>query len=327
MSKKSVLFFVGILFLFTACEKTYIVEPPDNFSAEVTGANTVKLRWTQPLQSFYGFMIERKLASDGEDGYQVIKFVEYDRFTNYTTQKNYETIDETGLKEGTSYTYRIFSRYIKLPKVYLSAKAPTATATMPVNVTPLPNISIGNQIWQSQNLDVTTYKNGDPIPQITNLSEWKAARSGAWCYYNFDAANGNTYGKIYNQYAVDDPRGLAPQGWRIPTSNDFYTLRDLLGGKSYAGQKMKSTTLWKTSTTPGAAGTNESKWNGLPGGRMTLGTNPAIDAESYFWTSTDSTFDSKKSRNSIFLYYGTGEMYVQTDTSMNMGNYVRCIRN
>jgi uncharacterized protein (TIGR02145 family) len=124
---------------------------------------------------------------------------------------------------------------------------------------------IGTQQWMTQNLDVTTYRNGDIIPQVTNPTAWAALTTGGWCYYNNDPANGAIYGKLYNWYAVNDPRGLAPAGWHVPTDEEWTTLGTYLGGETVAGGKMKTTgtTRW---TTPNASATNESGFTGLPGG-------------------------------------------------------------
>lgn len=81
----------------------------------------------------------------------------------------------------------------------------------------MPTIQIGTQKWMSKNLDVAFYRNGDPIPQVTSPTAWAVLSTGAWCYYNNDPIQGNKYGKLYNWYAVNDPRGLVPQGWHIPS--------------------------------------------------------------------------------------------------------------
>jgi uncharacterized protein (TIGR02145 family) len=85
---------------------------------------------------------------------------------------------------------------------------------------------IRNQIWTIQNLDVSHYRNGDPIPNIQDPEEWKNTKTGAWCYYDNNIEN-NKYGKIYNSYAVLDPRGLAPEGYRIPEHYDWLLLERL----------------------------------------------------------------------------------------------------
>src|ERR1035437_9378616 len=87
----------------------------------------------------------------------------------------------------------------------------------PKTNSPTPPVSTCSQIWMLKNLEVTTYRNGDPIPQVTNRGAWDRLSTGAWCYYNNDPAMGAIYGKLYNWYAVNDPRGLAPAGWHIPS--------------------------------------------------------------------------------------------------------------
>lgn len=78
-------------------------------------------------------------------------------------------------------------------------------------------VAIGGVEWMAENLNVSHYKNGDVIPQITDNTQWANATTGAWCYFNNSTANGTVYGKLYNFYAVTDSRGLVPDGWEIPS--------------------------------------------------------------------------------------------------------------
>ena len=128
-----------------------------------------------------------------------------------------------------------------------------------------PAIKIGNQIWMKKNLDVTIYRNGDPIPQVKDPKKWDELKTGAWCYYDNDSLNGKVYGKLYNWYAVNDPRGLAPAGWHIPGDKDWDELDIELGGYKIAGSKMKESgaTHWLA---PNTGATNSSGFTGLPGG-------------------------------------------------------------
>ena len=126
-------------------------------------------------------------------------------------------------------------------------------------------IKIGDQTWITKNLDVSAYKNGDAIPQVQDEEEWANLSTGAWCYYLNQTAIGTTYGKLYNWFAVNDPRGLAPYGYHIPTDEEWTILSDNLGGESQAGTKMKSTSGWNKD----GNGTNESSFAGLPGGYRT----------------------------------------------------------
>ena len=126
-------------------------------------------------------------------------------------------------------------------------------------------VTIGNQVWMTKNLDVSKFRNGDPIPEAKTEEEWRSysgAREPAWCYYDNDPNNGEKYGKLYNWYAVNDARGLAPAGWHIPSDDEWTILTDYLGGENTAGYKMKSKSGWENN----GNGTNSSGFSGLPGG-------------------------------------------------------------
>lgn len=93
-----------------------------------------------------------------------------------------------------------------------------------------PTVTIGDQVWMAKNLNVSRYRNGDPIPQVQDSLEWSNLTTGAWCYYKNNTANGPIYGKLYNWYAVNDPRGLAPEGYHIPSYNEWSIMRVYIGG-------------------------------------------------------------------------------------------------
>jgi uncharacterized protein (TIGR02145 family) len=186
----------------------------------------------------------------------------------------------------------------------------------------LPTIVIGTQHWMRENLDVVTYRNGDVIPQVTDASAWAGLTSGAWCYYNNDVANGAIYGKLYNWYAVNDTRGLAPQGWHVATDAEWTILTDKLGGTAVAGGKMKSvgTTRWTTSNT---SATNESGFTGLPGGYRNLnGTFYYIGDYGWWWSSSevDTTYAWFR-----YLYYNNGNAN-RNNYNKKYGFSVRCLR-
>jgi uncharacterized protein (TIGR02145 family) len=94
-------------------------------------------------------------------------------------------------------------------------------------------IKIGTQTWASRNLDIITFNNGDSITEAKTDEEWERAgeqQKPAWYYYNNDPENGKKYGKLYNWYAMHDPRGLAPKGMHIPADEEWQTLSSYLGG-------------------------------------------------------------------------------------------------
>lgn len=148
-------------------------------------------------------------------------------------------------------------------------------------------IKIGTQKWMAANLNIARYRNGDKIPQVKNPAAWETLTSGAWCYYNNDPANGAIYGKLYNWYAVNDPRGLAPIGYHIPSDAEWNTLSTFLGGSLIAGGKMKESGVahWDD---PNVDATNSSNFTGLPGGgRNSFGTFNSIFSLGCWWSSTE----------------------------------------
>ena len=102
--------------------------------------------------------------------------------------------------------------------------APTSLTDIDGNVYPV--VKIANKHWISKNLDVTHYKNGDTIPQVQDAATWATLTTGAWCYYENQTANGTTYGKLYNWYAMNDPRGIAPEGWHVPSDVEWVAMID-----------------------------------------------------------------------------------------------------
>ena len=183
-------------------------------------------------------------------------------------------------------------------------------------------VTIGKQVWMTQNLNVDKFRNGDPIPQAKTDEDWeKAGTDGkpAWCYYDNDPKNGIKYGKLYNWYAVNDSRGLAPAGWHIPTDAEWTILSDYLGGKDAAGTKMKSTIGWAKN----GNGTNSSGFSGLQGG------NRGYDGAFYnigyignWWSSTENDSNNAWFRN---LNYFNGNVY-RNNLNKAYGFSVRCLR-
>jgi uncharacterized protein (TIGR02145 family) len=189
-----------------------------------------------------------------------------------------------------------------------------------------PIVGICCQSWMTKNLDVATYRNGDPIPKVTDNAAWAALTTGAYCYYGNDSTSyAATYGKLYNWYAVNDPRGLAPMGWHIPTDFEWTTLSNCLGGDAVAGGAMKEigTTHWQT---PNAGATNISGFTGLPGGSRDYGggTFSNIGSNGFWWSSSvyDTYGASARNRN---LYYGAGGVG-RSNNGLQSGFSVRCLR-
>ena len=152
-------------------------------------------------------------------------------------------------------------------------------------------VKIGTQLWIAENLNVAQFRNGDTIPEVRTNEEWEKAgalRKPAWCYYDDDPENGKKYGKLYNWWAVNDPRGLAPEGWHIPKKEELTKLYNFLGKKyrQDINKVMKATSGWNDD----GNGTNKSGFAGLPGGYRNFagGTSNGIGYYGYWWSSSDS---------------------------------------
>ena len=198
------------------------------------------------------------------------------------------------------------------------------------------SVKIGNQIWMAKNLNVDHFRNGDPIPEAKTDEEWiDAGKNGqpAWCYYENDPAYGKLYGKLYNWYAVDDSRGLAPEGWHVASLSDWLELEEyvglgsdnIIGYTMISGKEMlkeEGTEHWAS---PNEGATNESKFSALPGGyRSTLKNThfSSMDSVAVFWTASKS--DSEQAWYRAFVYDFPG--IYRGSAPMKEGFSVRCVK-
>jgi len=189
------------------------------------------------------------------------------------------------------------------------------------------SVTIGTQTWMVENLRTTKYRNGETIPYVTDNTSWAALTTGAYCDYNNTPSNSITYGKLYNWYAVNDSRNIAPSGWHVPTDAEWTILSTYLGGEAAAGGKLKEigTIHWMT---PNTGATNETGFKGLPGSeREPNGTFGYIGSVGYygFWWSSfdDGSYSAVGSRH---LDYGNGNVGRYELVSKQYGFSVRCIK-
>ncbi len=129
--------------------------------------------------------------------------------------------------------------------IYIGKEKPLTNEFVYING--IKGIKIGEQTWIAQNLNVDRFRNGDLIPHAINNEDWeRAGERGqpAWCYYDNGSSNEAKYGKLYNWYAVNDPRGLAPKGWHIASEVEWLKLANHFGGKDIAGKKIKADGSW-----------------------------------------------------------------------------------
>ena len=193
------------------------------------------------------------------------------------------------------------------------------------------SVKIGTQEWMTRNLDVDRFRNGDLIPHVESDEEWKNAvenKQPACCYYDNDPENGKEYGKLYNWFAVNDPRGLAPEGYHVPTDEEWTILVEYLGGEGIAGHKMKSAVGWNSwededGEIQNGNGDNSSGFNALPGGNRSCdGSFNDGRGRPFFWSAMeDDNYDAWLQ----YLYNNNGNV-IRYAIDKRYGFSVRCLR-
>lgn len=177
---------------------------------------------------------------------------------------------------------------------------------------------ICGKTWMTKNLDVDRYRNGDPVLRVTSPEKWEKLKTGAYCYYDNDSAKyAAIYGKLYNWYAVNDPRGLAPKGWRIPSRTEFEDLKTCINSN---GGSLKSTNLdfWMP---PNTGATNSTGFDGRGGGSLAYGTFINLKFSGSWWSATP----ADAAAYSLYLFYGTSLLDIKSD-KITVGHSVRCIK-
>jgi uncharacterized protein (TIGR02145 family) len=183
-------------------------------------------------------------------------------------------------------------------------------------------VTIGTQVWMVENLKVTKYRDGTPIPNVSDSSAWSNQTTGGYCDYDNTTSNSIIFGKLYNWYAVNDNRKIAPVGWHVPIDEEWTILTEYLGGIFVAGGKLKETgfTHWAE---PNTGATNETSFTALPGGlRSYTGTFKDISYIGYWWSSTGSSMGNA---GRLIIDYSYSGVYSYSGYKDN-GFSVRCLR-
>jgi uncharacterized protein (TIGR02145 family) len=197
-------------------------------------------------------------------------------------------------------------------------------------------VEIGPQVWMAENLKTPKYRNGDPIPNVTNTTDWGNLTTGAYCDFNNIPENSTTYGKLYNWYSVNDIRNIAPSGWHVPNDADWTILSDYLTNNGYGyggsgddiGKSMASASGWASSGTSGYVGNdqasnNRSGFSALPGGyRLGSGFSSVSDKYGYWWSSTERVPADSWNRYMLFDRINLN----RANFLKNTGFSVRCVR-
>ena len=193
------------------------------------------------------------------------------------------------------------------------------------------SVLLGTQTWMTKNLDVTQFKNGDPIPQAQTDEAWQEAGfsgKAAWCYVTITNEDGvnqelKRYGKLYNSFAINDPRGIAPEGWRISTTDDWGYLEQYVSGSNFQLSDLISVKDWDT-----LGGTNKTGLNIEPAGWRDVGCGGVGGSVTYWCEAIiDPTADETTTNTLSVVQYEDGSIGFQYgETSWIMGHYVRCVK-
>jgi len=189
------------------------------------------------------------------------------------------------------------------------------------NANAIKTVKVGNAEWMAQNLNVATFRNGEPIPEAKNQQDWVNAgekSQPAWCHFNNDPASSEKYGRLYNFYAATDPRGIAPEGWHVASDEEWTQLSNAVGGDIVAGTKLKSKAGWNSGNGADAVG-----FAALPaGGRGGTSAFTGQGTVAVYWSTTS------KSRSIAWyrvLHATRNGFYRESEDKMS-GFSLRCVK-
>jgi uncharacterized protein (TIGR02145 family) len=224
----------------------------------------------------------------------------------------------TGLTANTTYYVRAYATNDIGTSYGNSITLKTYTGTVTDDDGNIYNtVTIGTQVWMVENLKTTVTKYGNAIPLVTDVTAWGNLTTPGFCWYNNDENTyKNTYGALYNWYAVNTGR-LCPFDWHVPTDTEWTILTTYLGGDSVAGNKLRETGIihWAN---PNIGATNETGFTALPGGyRYYLGSFGGITYVGQWWSSSEEGYHR---------YLGRADPFYRDCVRHESGNSVRCVK-
>lgn len=331
--KNTLILFAIVSLLLLSCDKpeftnladTDLTFPaPTNLTVTQTSPTSCNLSWQDNSTGEQGFKIDRK--KDSEEW--IIAY--------QTVNENVETLGETDLTAYSTYQYRVYGFADENTSAPITGTIELLYIAIDIDGNVYQIVQIGDQEWMSENLKVTHYRNGDAIPHLTNSGDWTSTNSSAYCVYNNTPSNADTYGNLYNWYAVNDSRGLAPEGWHIPTDEEIMVLEMYLGmseseandtgwrGTNEGSKLAGSADLWTNGDLVNNAEFGSSGFSFLPGGYRYYsdGTFYYMSDSGFLWSSTEYYSNYAWFRllrcNSTTVY--------RHDGGKRFGFSVRCVR-
>jgi len=251
---------------------------PSSLTATITNDLHIELTWVDNCSFEVGYILER----DSGVGFEQIAQIE----------QNVTSFTDNDLDHFTYYTYRIMAfTSINLSEYSSDAMVHILGTLIDFDGNEYETVKIGEQVWMVENLKVTHYRNGDTIPHIVVDGDWDGLSSSAYCYYSNNVSNLETWGALYNWFAVDDSRSISPDGWHVPTDAEWETLYRYVNNNGYPGiegQVLKSIDGWNSS----GNGTDNFGFTGLPGGLRRSNDGGGynwLGNRGYFWSATEYT--------------------------------------
>ncbi len=324
----------SIIIFFMACNKNDESDPPTIKTVDVSNVRYNQVTVTGSLTSNGGDeIIECGVCISLEPNPTTSDFCEKDT----TNGSNDFSVDLKSLSSNTTFYVRAYAinskgtSYGEELSFILWLNEPDEAVT-DIDNNSYPTIKIGEQTWMKENLKVTHYRNGDPITHLTlqDDDQWLNDKSGAYCAYNDILPNVQNYGYLYNGFAFFDERSICPEGWHIPTKEEFQTLIDYLGGGNTAGNLLKSSQGWDVSN---YASNVLSGFTALPGG-MRMHATPdrtyteyyGINTHTWYATSDKQVFNGLDYMWSLMVTGQTEWADISNNVIKTCGQSVRCIK-
>jgi len=296
---------------------------PSDLSAIAISDSEIELSWTDNTTYESGFRIER----DAGSGFSEIGTVSSD-VTEFT---------DSGLIYGQSYNYRVAA----FTTMNTSDYSNEVSVTIDGPVTDIDGnvyevVTIGSQVWMAENLKVTHYRDGTAISHLASDGDWTTTSSGAYCFYDNNSSNGDTYGALYNWYAVSDSRNIAPEGWHVPSDDEWKELEMALGmsqseadvngwrGTNEGSKLAGNAALWIDGALENDPEFGTSGFTALPGGWRVyyLGSYNNMGDYAYFWSATENNSTTAWYRT---LHWSTLDVLRYLDYKRD-GFSIRCLR-
>ena len=282
---------------------------------------TTDQSWRQPL-----ILSWECSDPDGDEMEYYIYFGTENPPTQLVSIENAQTHTVTYLLNETTYFWKVDSRDVDNNQtagpVWNFTTENALESLVDINGHVYETIQIGYQIWMAENLNVYHYRDGSIIPNISSVEDWTNTTSGARCFYDNSASSEEVYGGLYNWYAVDDSRNLAPEGWHVPTSEEWYIMIDFLNSDVGGKLKETGTVHWNS---PNTGATNETGFNALPGGYRDSywGDFGDLGNYAYFWDATATSNGTGAYYHSLSFNSST---IIRSWYWERRGKSVRCIK-